>query len=73
MPLRPLLLIATLIAALALPAAAAQARDSQFTIFEAPRELLSDDASLRGQTFDEIQGFGVHWIRIVLYWQSVAP
>jgi hypothetical protein len=72
MPLRPLLLIAALIAAVALPAAA-QARDSQFTIFEAPRELLSDEASLRGQTFDEIQGFGVHWIRIVLYWQSVAP
>ena len=24
-------------------------------------------------TFDKIQGFGVHWIRSVLYWQSVAP
>jgi hypothetical protein len=72
MALRPMLLIAALIAALALPAAA-DARASQFTIFEAPRELLSDDATLRAQTLDEIQGFGVHWVRIVLYWQSVAP
>jgi Cellulase (glycosyl hydrolase family 5) len=72
MPIRPLLLIAALMALLALPAAA-QARSSQFTIFEAPRELLSDDDALRAQTFDEIQGFGVHWVRLVLYWQSVAP
>ena len=68
----PLLLIVALIAALALPATA-DARSSQFTIFEAPRELLSDDAALRAQTFDEIQGFGVHWVRLVLYWQAVAP
>jgi hypothetical protein len=66
------LLVAALIAALALPAAA-QANSSQFTLFEAPRELLSDDANLRAQTFDEIQGFGVHWVRIVLYWHNVAP
>jgi cellulase (glycosyl hydrolase family 5) len=72
MPLRTLLLLAALAALLALPSGAA-ARSSQFTIFEAPRELLSDDAALRAQTFDEIQGFGVHWVRIVLYWQSVAP
>jgi hypothetical protein len=68
----PLLLIVALIAALALPGAA-QANTSQFTIFEAPRELLSDDAALRAQTLDEIQGFGVHWVRIVMYWHSVAP
>jgi hypothetical protein len=73
MPLRPLLLIAALTAALAVLPSAAQASSSQFTIFEAPRELLSDDAALRAQTFDEIQGFGVHWVRIVLYWRSVAP
>jgi hypothetical protein len=71
MPLRLVLVLAT-VAALAIPATA-QARSSQFTMFEAPRELLSDDAALRSQTFDEIQGFGVHWIRLVLYWQSVAP
>ena len=73
MPLRPLLLIAALTAALAVLPSAAQANTSQFTIFEAPRELLSDDAALRAQTFDEIQGFGVHWVRVVLYWRSVAP
>jgi hypothetical protein len=68
----PLLLIVAVIAALALPGAA-QANTSQFTMFEAPRELLSDDAALRAQTFDEIQGFGVHWVRVVMYWHSVAP
>jgi Cellulase (glycosyl hydrolase family 5) len=72
MPLRTLLVLAALAAVLALPAGAA-GRSSQFTIFEAPRELLSDDAALRTLTFDEIQGFGVHWVRLVLYWQSVAP
>jgi hypothetical protein len=72
MPLRTLVLLAALAAVLALPAGAA-ASSSQFTIFEAPRELLSDDSALRAQTFDEIQGFGVHWVRLVLYWQSVAP
>lgn len=68
----PLLLIAALVALLALPSGAS-ARTSQLTLYEAPRELLSDDAALRAQTFDEIEGFGVHSVRIVLYWHSVAP
>jgi hypothetical protein len=72
MPPRALLLTAALAVLLALPSGAS-ANTSQFTLFEAPRELLSDDAALRAQTFDEIQGFGVHWVRIVLYWHSVAP
>ena len=72
MPFRTPTILIVLLAVLVLPAAA-QARSSQFTMFEAPRELLSDDAALRGQTFDEIQGFGVNWVRVVLYWQSVAP
>jgi hypothetical protein len=72
MPIRTLVLAAFLAALLVLPAGAS-ARSSQFTIFEAPRELLSDDAALRAQTLDEIEGFGVGWVRIVLYWQSVAP
>lgn len=70
--MRPFLLTLILGAALALPAAAA-ASPSQFTIFEAPRELMSDDAALRTQTLDEIQGFGVQWLRVVMYWNSVAP
>ncbi len=72
MPLRSLLLIATLALALLVPATAG-ARTSQFTMFDAPRELLSDDAALRSRTLDEIHGFGVHWLRIVMYWHSVAP
>jgi hypothetical protein len=74
MPSRLIALLAliVLLALLALPAGAS-ARSSQFTLFEAPGELLSDNNALRTQTFDEIQGFGVHWIRIVLYWNSVAP
>ncbi len=61
------------LAVLALAAPAAQARTSQFTIFEASRELKSADAALRARTFDEIQGFGVRWIRVVMYWREVAP
>ncbi|MEA2418015.1 MAG: hypothetical protein QOE60_221, partial [Thermoleophilaceae bacterium] len=66
------LIVLALLALLALPAAAS-ARSSQFTMFEAPNELLGDDDAQRAQTFDEIQGFGVHWLRVVLYWHSVAP
>jgi hypothetical protein len=54
-------------------AAPAQAKTNQFTLFEAPRELLSSDDALRAQTLDEIQGLGVNWLRVVLYWRSVAP
>jgi hypothetical protein len=72
MPLRTPFVILSLLAGLALPAVG-HARTSQFTMFEAPRELLSDDGALRAQTFDEIRGFGVHWLRVVLYWQAVAP
>jgi hypothetical protein len=32
-------------------------------MFAAPTELMSDDAALRAQTFDEIRGFGVRWLR----------
>ena len=72
MPFRHLITLIALVTILGLPAAA-HARTSQFTMFEAPRELLSDDGALRAQTFDEIHGFGVRWLRVVLYWQSVAP
>src|SRR3954453_3562899 len=62
------------IAAAFFPAACpAQASRSQFTLFEAPRELLSADDALRDQTLDEIQGFGVNYLRIVILWRSVAP
>jgi len=68
--LRPLLLA---VAALLLLPSVAAARPDQVTLFEAPRELRSDDAELRSRTLDEIQAFGVDWLRIILYWQDVAP
>ena len=71
--MRPLLSCLALIALLAVVPATAQARESQFTMFEAPRELLSDDAATRAGTFDEIQAFGVRSLRVVLYWHDVAP
>jgi hypothetical protein len=57
---------------LAAPSAAHASR-TQFTIFQASRELRSDDARLRARTFDEIQSLGVDWVRVVLYWRDVAP
>ena len=53
--------------------ATAPASTSQFTLFEAPRELLSHDQALRTQTLDEIQSLGARAIRLNLYWKSVAP
>jgi hypothetical protein len=61
------------LAVLVVAAPAAEARKSQFTIFEAGRELRSDDAGERARLLDEVQAFGVRWIRIVMYWRDVAP
>jgi len=61
------------LAALLLAAPAAEARKSQFTIFEAGREIRSHDFAERAQLLDEIQRFGVDWIRVVMYWRDVAP
>jgi hypothetical protein len=61
------------LAALLIAAPAAEARKSQFTIFEAGREIRSHDFGTRARVLDEIQGFGVHWVRIVMYWRDVAP
>jgi nuclear transport factor 2 (NTF2) superfamily protein len=54
-------------------ASSSQASTNQVTLFEAPRELLSNDDVLRQQTLDEIQGLGVKWLRVVLRWRAVAP
>ena len=61
------------VTALLLIAPAADARKSQFTIFEPGRELRSHDAAERARVLDEARAFGVGWIRIVLYWREVAP
>ncbi len=60
----------TCVFALAPPA---QANRSQFTVFDAPRELMSDDAATRESTLSEIHSLGANWIRVILYWHSVAP
>ena len=65
------LLIAVAVLVLAVPAA--EARKSQFMIFEANRELRSHDIDERQALLDEIEGFGVRWIRVVMYWRDVAP
>lgn len=52
-------------------AAPAAASSTQSVSYEAPRELLSDE--LREGTLDEISALGVRSLRVVMYWQSVAP
>ena len=53
--------------------AQAAARPDAATIFEAPRELRSADRALRDATLDEIRHLGAGWLRVVLYWNDVAP
>jgi hypothetical protein len=67
-PTRP---IAAVAAALLLAAAPAHASHSQYSIFEAPRELLGSDDALRQQTLDEIKAFGVKHVRVLVIWKSV--
>ena len=63
--------LAVALLALALPAAAS-AKRSQFTIFQATREVRSSDPAVRGRALDEIRALGVHWLRVNLYWQDVV-
>ena len=69
--MRRALLLAVL-AALLVPASAAASR-SQYTLFEANRELRSGDAGLRARTLDQIRAFGVTRIRVLMYWRDLAP
>src|SRR5215211_6417608 len=64
------LIILTLLALLAVPAAA-HASPRQVMSFEAPNELL--DYSRVDVTLVEIKGFGVRQVRQLVYWQSFAP
>ena len=61
------------IVTLLLAAPAADARKSQFTIFEAGREIRSHDLAERAQLLDEVDRFGVRRLRVVMYWRDVAP
>jgi len=65
-------LAAATLAALALPTAAS-AKHSQFTIFQATREVRSPDPTVRAKALDDIRALGVHWLRVIVYWQDVAP
>ena len=64
--------LAVALLALALPATAS-AKRSQFTIFQATREVRSADPAVRGRALDEIRALGVRWLRVNLYWQDVVP
>jgi hypothetical protein len=73
MGVQKLLVVIALAAAVLAAASSSEAKTSQFTLFEAPRELLSPDDALRQKTLDEIQSMGVNDLRIVILWRSVAP
>ncbi|HEY3021563.1 MAG TPA: cellulase family glycosylhydrolase, partial [Solirubrobacteraceae bacterium] len=50
---------------------AAHASPTQTMTFEAPREL--GDPAQRDQAFDKIASLGARSLRVILYWQDVAP
>jgi hypothetical protein len=72
-PFVPRKLLTALLALLAAGTLAGPALASarQELTFEAPRELA--DGSLRGPTLDELRGLGVRAMRVVVYWQAIAP
>jgi hypothetical protein len=63
--------ILALLAAIAVLPAAAQASQTQTTYFEAPRTLKNP--AKRQAALDTIASLGVHALRLVLYWNDVAP
>src|SRR5437764_65162 len=71
MGIRKIFTLMAVAAAFLAAAGPSEAGTHQFTLFEAPRELLSTDDSLRQQTLDEIQGMGVKWLRVVVIWRKV--
>ncbi len=68
--MRTLTGLLALVALLALAAPAAASR-SQTVTFEAPRDLL--DPARRDAALREIDSLGVRALRVVLYWNTVAP
>jgi hypothetical protein len=72
--LLPAALLATVLSAFALSLATApraHASTGQEVTFEAPRDLF--DPAKRDAAFDEISSLGAHALRVVLYWDDVAP
>ena len=71
-PLIALLACLAAVAAVAGAPASASASSRQEMTFEAPRELA--DGLRRGTpTLDELSGLGVHALRVIVYWQQIAP
>lgn len=58
------------LALLALPSAAGASR-TQTVSFEAPRDLM--DPTRMESSLDEIAGFGIDTLRVIMYWRDVAP
>src|SRR3954454_10454092 len=71
MGVRKIFTLMAIAAAFLAAASSSDAKTNQFTLFEAPRELLSTDGALRSQTLDEVQGMGVKWLRVVVIWRNV--
>lgn len=65
------LLPLTLLVALLAAVPAAHAKTSQEVTFEAPRDFF--DPGKREAAFGTLDSLGVHAIRVVLYWDDVAP
>ncbi|HEU4974375.1 MAG TPA: cellulase family glycosylhydrolase [Baekduia sp.] len=65
------LLPAALLVALLAAVPAAHAKTNQEVTFEAPRDFF--DPGQREAAFQTLDGLGVHAIRVVLYWDDVAP
>lgn len=67
----PLLTAGAAALAFAFAPSPAHASTSQFSIFEAPREVLGFDDALRQSALDEIRSLGVTHTRVLLRWSKV--
>jgi len=71
--LTALLCAAALLGAAALAAPVALASHNEAVFFEAPSALLGVSTAQRSKSLQQLQSLGVHAIRVVLYWRTVAP
>ena len=53
--------------------APARAAARQPTFFQAPRDLIGVSAAHRARAFAELRSLGVDALRVVVYWERVAP
>ena len=69
--MRRIIVSACVVLGALLSATGAQASTTQQLVFDAPRDLLAEDA--RPAALDELQSLGVKSLRVLLYWKQVAP